>query len=327
MDNIAGLENELQKYNKKRIIALIIECVSVIFMLFNLTFSLVAITAFVFYLLYNSKAKKIKGEIALSNEVSNISSSNQINTNIVIENVKNDKKESSETLYIKSFEDVKNYDLGKQLDNSFIKNITRNKEVIYENFMKYPNTTKRPSNFVVFDFETTGLNEENNEIIQVGAIKFDLEKPIETFITYVKPNKKITQKITSINGITNEMVEDAPSIQEVLPRFLDFIGEEVLIAHNCTFDMKFLLHNLYKYGYKKPKNKAIDTLQMARSKIKEYDFVTEKDVKLESYKLEELKWRFNLDELKSHEALSDCKVCAYIYLEIINSVDVCYTVY
>lgn len=113
MDNIAGIENELQKYNKKRIITLIIECLSVVFMLFNLTFSFVGIIAFVFYLFYNSKVKKIKRELSLLNADSNISSSNQVNTNTVIENVKNDKKESSETLYIKSFENIKDYDLDE----------------------------------------------------------------------------------------------------------------------------------------------------------------------------------------------------------------------
>ena len=94
-------------------------------------------------------------------------------------------------------------------------------------------------NFVVFDLETTGLNAVTNEIIEIGAIRFDTNKPVEVFHTFIKPYKKISAKITSINGITNKMVEGCPTIEEVLPRFIDFIGDDVLVAHNSDFDMKF----------------------------------------------------------------------------------------
>lgn len=237
-------------------------------------------------------------------------------------------EKSPEKLYLESFDAAEYYDLNKELDETFIKSITRTKEMEFEKFMKYGGTNTRPRSFVVFDLETTGLSEDTHEIIQIGAIKFDFGEPVEIFRTYIKPKKKITERITKINGITNTMVQDAPTIEEVLPKFLDFIGDNVLIAHNAPFDMKFLLKNLYDSGYKKPKNKVLDTLVLARQKVREFDIEKERGIKLTSYKLEELKWRFNLFDLKSHEALADCKVCAYVYIKIINEFgDFCYTDY
>lgn len=230
---------------------------------------------------------------------------------------------STEDIYIKSFENLLDYDFNKSIDDEFLANfkLPKNKLVEYDKFMKYTNTTKRPDTFVVFDFETTGLNNESNEIIQISAIKFEYGKPTRTFNTYVKPNKKIPSKITNLTGISNEDVSNAPSIEEVLPNFLLFIEDYTLVAHNAPFDMSFLLHNLYKYNYKKPKNKVIDTLKLSRSKIREYDVEKDKDVKLSNYKLSTLKDAFMLYDLSSHDALEDCKVCAYVYLQIINTDD------
>ena len=75
------------------------------------------------------------------------------------------------------------------------------------------------------------------------------------------------------------MVEGCPTIEEVLPRFIDFIGDDVLVAHNSDFDMKFILNKLYNQGYKKIKNKTIDTLKLSRQKVREYDFETDRNKK------------------------------------------------
>lgn len=227
--------------------------------------------------------------------------------------------------YLKKFENAKNYDMNKVLDEKFIKGIKLSKEVEYEKFIKYGGTTQRPYDFVVFDLETTGLRADVNEIIEIGAIKFDIDGPKEIFHTYVKPSKKITQKIQNINGITNEMVSNSPSIEEVLPHFVDFIGDHVLVAHNAEFDIGFILENLYKFRLKKIKNKVIDTLNLSRQKIREFDPYEDKNIKLSSYKLEELKEQFMLTELASHNSIDDCKVFAYVYLKIIaEDGDMCY---
>lgn len=218
--------------------------------------------------------------------------------------------------YINLFKSIPSYNFNKKLDEQFLKKIKRTKEIEYESFVKYPNTNKRPSSFIALDFETTGLDPVNDEIVEIGAIKFELNEPVEIFKTYVKPNKKLSKKLTKLSGITNEMLEDAPSIEEVLPNLIEFIGDEYLVAHNAPFDMGFLLNTLYKYNYKKPKNKAIDTLKLARSKVRAYDVLEEKPKKLKSYSLKNLKELLLLDELDSHEAIADCKVCAYLYMKI-----------
>lgn len=235
---------------------------------------------------------------------------------------------NDEEKYLEAFNDIKEYNLNKELDENFIKKITRTKEADYEKFMKPSGTTNRPMNFVVFDLETTGLSEIKNEIIEIGAVRFETNKPVEKFHTFIKPKKKITSRITSINGITNEMVENCPTIEEVLPKFIDFIGEDVLIAHNSDFDMKFILHQMYIQNYKKPKNKVIDTLKLSRQKVRRYDYEKDRSLKLDSYKLESLKNDFGLWEVGSHNAIDDCKVCAYVYLKIENRRDdFCYVTY
>lgn len=219
-------------------------------------------------------------------------------------------------LYTNCFDTLLRYDLGQTLDEKFIASLKSSKELELDKYMKYTNTSLKPSSFVVLDFETTGLNSSTNEIIQIGAIKFDFLEPVEIFSTYIKPIKKISSRITSINGISNDMVSDSPSIVSVIPHLLNFIGDLPIIAHNAPFDMSFLYYTLFKYGYKKPKNKTLDTLRMARSKIKEYDYEKDRGIKLKSYKLEELKYNFDLYNISSHDALDDCKVCAYIYMKM-----------
>lgn len=241
------------------------------------------------------------------------------------DDILNERFLKSTELYLKVFNDLPKYDITKSLDDAFIKKITRIKDVEYEKFVKPSGTTSRPMDFVVFDIETTGLSAQSNEIIEIGAIRFNTNKPVEIFHTYIKPKKKISSRITSINGITNEMVENYPTIEEVLPKFIDFIGDNVLIAHNSNFDMAFILNQLYSQGYKKIKNKVIDTLKLSRQKIREYDILTDRDKKLDSYKLEKLKYAFGLWEVGSHNAIDDCKVCAFVYMKIKNEYgDFCY---
>ncbi|KOR24224.1 3'-5' exonuclease [Clostridium sp. L74] len=328
-NNLLELQKVLGMYNKKCKIYLIVEWVSLFLMFFNIIFIIGVFIFLILYICNNMKRKNAKkkiSEISLKEEI--VEKVENKSDNIELENTDfedinkmknlNLYNKIEEELYLESFNDIPKYNLNKKLDAKFIKSITRSKEVEYDKFIKYPNTTKKPSDFVVLDFETTGLDPVNNEIVQIGAIKFENYKPVQIFSTYVKPNKRISKRITQINGITNEMVESYSNIEDALPNLLDFIGEDYIIAHNASFDISFLLENLYKYNFKKPKNKAIDTLKLARSKLREYDIERDREIKLKTYKLEELKYRFELGDLSLHDALSDCKVCAYIYINIIK---------
>lgn len=219
-------------------------------------------------------------------------------------------------LYLTLFSNLKKYDLSKELPNEFLSKIKQKKEVDYDKFMKKGTTRDRPDSFVAFDLETTGLSPEYDEIIEIGAIRFVDDVPTEIFHTLVKPKKKVTEKITSITGITNEMLNDAKSIDEIIPFFIDFIQGDVLVAHNASFDISFILENLYNLGYKKINNKVIDTLALSRRSVREYDYFEECDKKLKNYKLVTLKNEFGLAELSSHNSIDDCKVCAYVYQRI-----------
>lgn len=119
------------------------------------------------------------------------------------------------------------------------------------------------NDFVVIDFETTGLDSINNEIIEVSALKYKDRSLVDTYITLVKPKKRIPGYITQINGITNEMVESSPGVEEVIPKLADFIGDSVIVAHNASFDMKFLKCNAERCGLV-INNDYIDTLALSR---------------------------------------------------------------
>ena len=96
-------------------------------------------------------------------------------------------------------------------------------------------------NYVVFDLETTGLSPTADEIIELSAIKVKNQKAVQTFSTLVKPSRPIPSGATAINGITNQMVANSPSICEAVKNFLDFIGNEVLVGHNIhSFDLNFM---------------------------------------------------------------------------------------
>src|SRR5699024_10738657 len=84
-----------------------------------------------------------------------------------------------------------------------------------------------PDNYTVFDIETTGLDSKYDEIIEIGALKIKNNKIIDQFSFLIKPTSPIGEFITELTGITNEMVSDAPNINEILPKFLEFIGDDI----------------------------------------------------------------------------------------------------
>ena len=106
---------------------------------------------------------------------------------------------------------------------------------------------------VVFDLETTGLSAWGDEIIEIGAIKIIGNEMDEknSFHSLVNPKRVIPPEATKISGITNEMVKDAPLIDEVLPKFLDFVGDAYWVAHNARFDMSFIMKHLMQMKLKK----------------------------------------------------------------------------
>jgi DNA polymerase-3 subunit alpha (Gram-positive type) len=98
-----------------------------------------------------------------------------------------------------------------------------------------PNHNDFNQAFVVLDIETTGLDPRYNELTEVGAVKIVNRKIVDSFHCFVNPQMPIPREITKLTGINDEMVKDAPVIEEVLPRLIDFLGDAVLVAHNALF--------------------------------------------------------------------------------------------
>lgn len=119
------------------------------------------------------------------------------------------------------------------------------------------------SAFVVFDIETTGFSPVNNRIIEIGAVKVESGEIVDRYSAFVNPDVPIPFEIEKLTGINDEMVMDAPFIEAVLPEFLEFCQEAVLVAHNASFDMSFLMENAKRLGIQKEFT-YVDTVGIAR---------------------------------------------------------------
>lgn len=125
-----------------------------------------------------------------------------------------------------------------------------------------------PTDYVVFDFETTGMKPGINSIIEIGAVKVIKGNIDGVFNTLIDPEQFIPHYISNITHITNQMVEGKRTIGDILPEFVSFIGDLPLIAHNARFDMSFLLANAKKQHIE-IKNPVLDTLWLSRKFNKE----------------------------------------------------------
>ncbi len=178
--------------------------------------------------------------------------------------------------------------------------------------------------YVAFDVETTGLDPEENEIIEIGALKVREGKVQERFMELLKPREAISQTITNLTGITNQMVKNARTADQVVPDFLDFCREDVLIGHNILFDYSFMKVKAAGIGMSFEKY-GIDTLKIARKVHQELD----------SKSLERLCEYYQIENKSAHRAYHDALATAKLYQtlahyfenvqpEIFKPVQLCY---
>ena len=153
-----------------------------------------------------------------------------------------------------------------------------------------------PEDYTVVDIETTGFDPMFDEIIEVAGIKYRGRNEVGRFQSLVKPDDGIPDYITALTGITNEMVTDAPGIEDVLPRFLEFIGEDIVVGHNVHFDVDFLYDYAEDFELKPFSNDLVDTLRLSRRLYPE----------LQSHKLSALAAHFGVEPDGEHRALADC---------------------
>lgn len=173
----------------------------------------------------------------------------------------------------------------------------------YKNITKATPVTKI-KDFVAVDVETTGLKTGGNDIIQLSAIKYKNFQAVEAFDAYLKPRKNIPQEATAINGITDEMVEDAPKFYQIIDCFNAFIEDLPLVAHNAPFDIK----HLYVNGLDSVENKTVyDTLALSRQTYKGED----------SYKLVDICKQNNIYVCNAHDSLYDSYAAGELFKSIV----------
>lgn len=168
----------------------------------------------------------------------------------------------------------------------------------------------RDSSFIVFDFETTGLSNINDEIIEIGAVKVKNGEIIDTFGTFLSPEKSIPAKITDLTGITNDMVKGAPQLNEVIDDFIDFIADSVLVAHNAIFDYGFLKGALKRAGKPYINNAVLDTLGLSRAIYTD----------LKNHKLNTICKHLNVELENHHRAVDDARATAGILLNMLDEI-------
>ncbi len=162
------------------------------------------------------------------------------------------------------------------------------------------------SDFVIFDLETTGVDIARDEVIEIGAIRFEGGKEQARFSSFVKPKGSIPPDATAVHGIDDEMVADAPTIDKVLPEFFAFIGDRDLVAHNgARFDFPFVRRLARECKLPAVRNALFDTLALAR-RLFPGDPVS----------LEKLIERFGINAEARHRALDDCRCLGEAFREM-----------
>jgi ATP-dependent DNA helicase DinG len=161
---------------------------------------------------------------------------------------------------------------------------------------------------VAFDLETTGLDPQHDKIIEIGAVRFEGSRVLETYQTLINPQRAISPEITQLTSITNEMVRNAPLIEEIREEFADFLGTNPLLGHNIQFDLSFLRSNQFILT-----NEEIDSFDLAGVLMP-----TASRYNLGSL-VEILQVRS--DELQSHRALDDAKMTHQVFIHFLKMAD------
>lgn len=161
---------------------------------------------------------------------------------------------------------------------------------------------------IVLDTETTGLDYTRERIIEFAAVRLENGKIKAEFQTLINPEQHIRKSSMAIHGISQEMVQDAPTESEVLPQILEFIGDYPIVAHNAIFDHSFLNEASLRVTGKEIKNPRIDTQQMFKEVFPD----------LESHGLEALTRKFNVEFTKHHRAMADTMGLALSYPALKN---------
>lgn len=162
--------------------------------------------------------------------------------------------------------------------------------------------------YVVFDVETTGLSAVYDTIIELAAVKVKDGDIIDRFESFANPHHPLSQTTTDLTGITDDMVKDAPEVDDVLYDFHQWIGRDILVAHNASFDMGFLNQGFEKAGIEAATNPVIDTLELARFLMPT----------LKNHRLNTLCKKLDIELTKHHRAIYDAEATGYLLWKLIK---------
>lgn len=165
--------------------------------------------------------------------------------------------------------------------------------------------------FTIVDIETTGLSRYYHKITEIAAAKLVDGKIVETYQTLVNPGVKIPRFITRLTGIDNQLVKDAPPIKYVLPSFLQFLGNDIFVAHNATFDYKFLDFNLRIHHKYHLQNNRLCTRKLANRLYSG----------LQRKRLADLCEHLNVKNLQAHRAMGDVQATACVFTNMLGTLN------
>jgi DNA polymerase III epsilon subunit len=164
--------------------------------------------------------------------------------------------------------------------------------------------------FVVFDVETTGLSPVGGDrIVEIAALKIKDLKPVARFHSMVDPQRSISFAAFEVNGISEAMLDGAPKSCDVLPKFLEFLGDATLIGHNVKFDLNFLYHEMGLAGLKRQEEfEAVDTIRLARRVIPQ----------LKRYPLWLVAATLGISESQKHRAMADVDLTFEVFHRLVH---------
>ena len=159
--------------------------------------------------------------------------------------------------------------------------------------------------YIVFDIETTGLSQKKNKIIEIGAVKVKDGEEIDRFSEFINPEEPIPYSIEQLTSITDEMVMHAPTVDVILPKFLEFCGDDIVVAHNAAFDTGFIKKNARDLGIKFD-NTIMDTMTLSHVLLPE----------LGKFTLDRVCKALNVKNEHHHRAVDDANATAKIFVKL-----------
>ena len=207
---------------------------------------------------------------------------------------------------VQAFPDA-NHAIGKDDDFKIIYGMEAYLVDDLKGLVEHPMGQSFADTFVVFDLETTGFSPSKNQIIEIGAVKVVNGSIAQRFSTFVNPKVPIPFEIEQLTSINDDMVLDAPTIDEILPKFMEFCQDAVMVAHNADFDMSFIKYNCSALGLDCEKT-VLDTVALSRVLLPS----------LNRFKLDTVAKALNISLAHHHRAVDDAACTAEIFVKLVE---------